>query len=99
MPNIMMQPRPEMIAFITKYQDRLIYGTDLEIGFWEAKVSEQSQMMENNDAKNWRFLATDDTLNVRGHTVQGLALSQSILRKPYRENALHWFPGFLGNSH
>ena len=99
MPDIMMQSRPQMIAFITRYQDRLIYGTDLEIGFGETGVSEKSAMWEENYAKNWRFLATGDILMVRGHAVQGLALPQSILRKLYRENALHWFPGLLGDLH
>ena len=31
MPYVEMQPRAEMIAFITKYQDRLIYATDNEL--------------------------------------------------------------------
>ena len=31
MPYLMLQPRAGMIAFILKYQDRLIYGTDNNI--------------------------------------------------------------------
>lgn len=92
-PRIMLQPRPQMIAFIARYQDRLIYGTDLEIGFGETGVSETGAKWEDTYARDWRFLATDDVLQVRGHAVQGLALPQSILRKLYHENALHWFPG------
>lgn len=97
MAYIMAQPRADMITFITKYQDRLIYGTDLELGFGEKEVPGQSPMWEDNYAKNWRFLATNDTLNFQGHTVQGLALPPSILRKLYHDNALQWFPGILGN--
>lgn len=97
MAYIMVQPRTEMIAFITKYQDRLIYGTDLELGFGEKEVPGRQPLWEDTYATNWRFLATNDTLKFRGHTVQGLALPQSILRKLYHDNALHWFPGILGN--
>lgn len=82
-----------MIAFIAKYQDRLIYGTDIEIGFGETGVSETGAKWEDIYARDWRFLATDDVLQVRGHAVQGLALPPAILRKLYHENALHWFPG------
>jgi predicted TIM-barrel fold metal-dependent hydrolase len=95
-PYLMLQPRADMIAFITKYQDRLIYGTDIELGFGENKPSVN---WEDSYAKQWRFLATNDLLNYRGGTVRGLALPPSILRKLYHDNALHWFPGVLGNSH
>lgn len=95
MPYIMSQPRADMIAFITKYEDRLIYGTDIELGFGE---KEPSANWEDTYAKHWRFLATNDMLSYRGHRIQGLALPQSTLRKLYHNNAVHWFPGILHNS-
>ncbi len=94
MPYVMMQPRASIIAFISKYQDRLLYGTDLEFSPTanpQATVSE----WENYYARDWRFLATDDTVEYHGRKFQGLNLPQPILRKLYHDNALHWFPGIL----
>jgi len=92
MPYLEMQPRETMIAFITKYQDRLIYGTDE--GF-SAGSAETVPELESVYANDWRFFATDDELEYKGKPVEGLALSESVLRKIYRENAAKWFPGIL----
>jgi predicted TIM-barrel fold metal-dependent hydrolase len=91
-------PRADAIAFLMKYQDRLIYGTDLSfragdpvqnaIGYWERTY-----------ARDWAFLATNETVNIEGTTAQGLALPETVLRKIFHDNAVHWFPGILGNSH
>ena len=93
MPYLMSRPRSEIIAFFTRYQDRLIYGTDLELGFGENENAQRVPEVEANYARIWRFLATSDTLSFRGGTIQGLNLPPSILRKLYRENAVHWYPG------
>ncbi len=98
MPYLMMQPRPNIINFITKYQDRLVYGTDL--GFSPGKDPEATvKYWENYYARDWRFLATDDTLEYQGRKVQGLDLPQSILRKLYHDNAVQWFPGIVPEAH
>lgn len=93
-PYLMMAPRASMIAFITKYQDRLIYATDNEF-FSKDNVKPTMIEWENSYARDWRFLATDDILDYRGHKVRGLALPPSILRKLYHDNAVRWFPGIL----
>ncbi|MGB0125964.1 MAG: amidohydrolase, partial [Silvibacterium sp.] len=86
--------------FITKYQDRLLYGTDDDL-LPQADVQNTVTKIENRYAQDWRFLATDDIVvePASGRHVQGLALPQSVLRKLYHDNAIHWFPGILGNSH
>jgi hypothetical protein len=98
MPYFVMHARPDVIVFIEKYQDRLIYATDNGFSS-EAKASETVQRWENSYAFDWRFLATTDWLVYRGHTVQGLGLPQPILRKLYHDNAIKWFPGIMPNSH
>jgi predicted TIM-barrel fold metal-dependent hydrolase len=87
-----MQPRAKMIAFITKYQDRLIYGTD---SLFYPSASETVQDWEDNYAKDWRYLATNDTILYKKQKLQGLVLPPSILRKLYHDNAVQWFPGIL----
>jgi predicted TIM-barrel fold metal-dependent hydrolase len=98
MPYLVMQPRAEMIAFIEKYQDRLLYATDNEL-FAEGDVSEAIQSWEKTYAFDWRFFATSDTLQYRDRKVQGLNLPAPILRKLYHENAVRWIPGVLQNPH
>ena len=100
MPYMMLQPRADIISFITKYQDRLIYATDNEF-FPKDDAQKTINVWEEQYADDWRFLATNDTLveQSSGRKVQGLALPQPVLRKLYHDNAVKWFPGILGNSH
>ena len=97
MPYLMLQPRPEMIAFLTKYQDRLIYATDL--GYYP-KEDVQAAVKEWQEyyARDWRYLATNDTLEYKGKRVQGLALPDAVLKKLYHDNAAKWFPGIAGGG-
>ena len=99
-PYMMLQPRAEIIAFIAKYQDRLIYATDN--GFFPAENAEKTAMAwEEQYADDWRFFATNDILvePSSGRKVQGLALPRPVLRKLYHDNALRWFPGILDSRH
>jgi hypothetical protein len=98
MPYLVMQPRADMIAFIEKYQDRLLYATDNEL-LAEDSVPEGLRSWENRYAFDWRFLATNDTLQYKDRKVQGLSLPAPILAKLYHENAVRWIPGILDNSH
>jgi predicted TIM-barrel fold metal-dependent hydrolase len=89
-----LQPRAKMIEFITKYQDRLIYGTDNELA---PEVSTTIAEWQDAYANDWRYLATNDLVLYRNKRIQGLALPPEILRKIYHDNAVKWFPGILGN--
>jgi predicted TIM-barrel fold metal-dependent hydrolase len=91
-------PRADAIAFIMKYQDRLIYGTDLTFGAND-QVQKKIDTWEQTYARDWAFLATTDTVVVEGTTAKGLALPEDVLRKILHDNAIHWFPGILGNAH
>jgi len=92
MPYFEMYPRETMIAFITKYQDRLIYGTDNDFnGGSDEKIRE----LESVYANDWRYFATSDTLEYKGKPVKGLNLPGSVVRKIYHDNAVKWFPGIL----
>jgi hypothetical protein len=85
-------PTDEAIAFVTRYQDRLIYGTDDTI-YPGTNMERSVEGEEAGYARDWRYLATGDVISSRGKQVQGLALSASILRKIYHDNAIRWFPG------
>lgn len=90
MPYIMMLPRKQAIAFLTKYQDRLIYGTD-DTAYPGADIAQVVRDDENGYARDWRFLATDAPIAFRGTQTRGLALPQSVLRKIYHDNAERWY--------
>jgi predicted TIM-barrel fold metal-dependent hydrolase len=98
MPYVEMQPRDALIAFITKYQDRLIYATDNELGPGD-NADKTMKDWENRYANDWRFFATNDVVEYHGRNIQGLNLPQPILRKLFHDNAVNWFPGILGNAH
>jgi hypothetical protein len=98
MPYVMMQPHADAIAFITKYQDKLLYATDNEFGS-EEKGPVAASGWEDIYARDWRFLATNDTVEYGGRKFQGLALPPSILRKLYHDNAVKWIPGVVSAAH
>jgi len=92
MEYLMMSPREKVRAFLIKYQDRVIYGTDLDLRA-TANVSEALKDWRSTYVRDWRFLATSDTLRVEGKQIHGLNLPQPVLRKILRSNAIHWIPG------
>jgi predicted TIM-barrel fold metal-dependent hydrolase len=97
MPYLVLQPRENIIAFIEKYQDRLLYATDNEF-YATDDVSDAVRSWEKTYAFDWRFLSTSDTLQYKERKVQGLNLPAPVLRKLYHDNAVRWIPGILRNS-
>jgi len=91
-PYLMLQPRDRVRAFLIKYQNRVLYGTDLDLMPWE-QPDERLIHWEAEYARDWKFFATDERLAYDGHQVRGLALPENVLRKLYRENTLTWVPG------
>jgi predicted TIM-barrel fold metal-dependent hydrolase len=90
--GLTMQPRDKVRAFILKYQDRILYGTDLH--FISGTTGQAaSQVWEQQYALDWRYFATDDIFDYRGQKVQGLDLPRSVLKKLYHDNAVYWIPG------
>ena len=85
-----------MRAFLTKYQDRVLYATDLEFHPGE-NPAEAVKRWETEFARDWKFFATDETLTYNGRAIRGLALPEPILKKHYHTNAVKWVPG-LSNS-
>lgn len=89
--------------FFIKYQDRLIYGTDVRINAMDIV---NSQIKEPTDLKkhihevwlrHWKFFATDETMNVpkvQGE-FKGLRLPAEVVDKIYYKNALKWIPGIV----
>jgi predicted TIM-barrel fold metal-dependent hydrolase len=88
------KPSDKVRAFILKYQDRIVYGTDLEVAKDE-NVQDAIKEWEDQYARDWRYFSTRDAFDYDGHKTQGLGLPEPVLRKLYHANAAHWFPGIL----
>jgi len=75
--------------FLIKYQDRILYGTDITINSNEANPEEKSQMLLERWRTNWIYLATDSTLKVKNlpGEVKGLQLPKNAIDKIFNNNA------------
>ncbi|MGA8868135.1 MAG: amidohydrolase family protein [Candidatus Sulfotelmatobacter sp.] len=92
MEYLMYGDRERVRAFLMKYQDRVIYGTDLDVNP-DADLQKSVKEWKDTYANDWKFFATDETFTVEGRTVRGLELPNSVLQKIYRINAQHWIKG------
>ena len=54
---LMMQPADKVRAFLLKYQDRVLYGTDLELMPWE-DTAQQLQHWREVYQSNWKYFAS-----------------------------------------
>ena len=92
MPYLMSQPRDKVRAFLIRYQDRVLYGTDLVFELPDDTTKAVRKWSETYE-RDWKYLATDQTFRYKEHEVRGLNLPAEVLRKLYRDNALRWIPG------
>jgi predicted TIM-barrel fold metal-dependent hydrolase len=79
--------------FLIKYQDRILYGTDITINSNEAKSDEKSQMLLERWRANWIYLATDSTFRIKNlpGEVKGLHLPKNAMDKIFNKNADRFF--------
>lgn len=96
--HFQVQEREKVRNFLIKYQDRVLYGTDSEIGpdgpgETEARLTHLDEVYRHD----YRYFGTDQEMEAPavkpGFKVRGLALPASVLRKIYYANALKWYPG------
>jgi predicted TIM-barrel fold metal-dependent hydrolase len=99
--HLQIQPRDKVRAFLVKYQDRILYGTDLEFGRGSdaagADPADRLARLAATYESDAAWLATDQEVaadNARaGFTSRGVALPGQVLRKLYYENARKWYRG------
>ena len=91
--HFQVQDREKVREFIIKYQDRLLYATDLVLSDKD-NFEERKAWLEKEWRSDWIYFATDDPMNspyVNG-SFRGLALDNDVLRKIYYTNAIQWYP-------
>jgi predicted TIM-barrel fold metal-dependent hydrolase len=96
-PYLMLQPREKVRAFLIKYQERVLYGTDLDLypqSFTESTLREWMDVY----LRDWKFFATAEAIQYKGRQVHGLKLPGPVLHKLYHDNAVKWIPGVIPTS-
>ena len=85
--------RRKVIAFLTKYQDRILYGSDSGVGASSA-LDDRYQAIRERWLRDWRYFTTSDMIQVPelDRPVRGLELPKPIVEKLYRKNAQRLFP-------
>ena len=92
--HLVVMPSDKVRAFLIKYQDRIVYGTDLEFSK-DQDSGDAMKEWEEQYTQDWRYFATHDAFEYSGHKTQGLGLPPVVLRKLYHANAARWFPGIV----
>ena len=91
--------RERVRRFFIRYQDRLLYGTDLtqDPAGDPAEFRRSAHEVWQSD---WRYLATGETqrIDTLGVDVQGLALPREVVDKLYYGNAVRVFGTAAGND-
>ncbi|HYM11946.1 MAG TPA: amidohydrolase family protein [Bryobacterales bacterium] len=85
------EDRERVRQFLLKYADRILYATDFTLGAGNDDRAAQSFLAQHD--QEWSFFSTGGTLGYRGREIQGLALSEKLLRKIFHDNAARWLPG------
>jgi predicted TIM-barrel fold metal-dependent hydrolase len=92
MEYLMLMPREQVRNFLIKYQDRTLYGADLDL-LATANVAEALKDWQSTYVRDWKFLASNETIKMDDREVHGLNLPQPVLRKIFHDNARRWIPG------
>jgi predicted TIM-barrel fold metal-dependent hydrolase len=91
--HFQVQDRQKVRDFIMKYQDRLLYATDLSFSD-KNNIDDTRTKFKAEWDSDWTYFSTGDELvspNVNG-PFKGLKLDETVLRKIYAENTLNWYP-------
>jgi hypothetical protein len=91
------QDRERVRRFFIKYQDRILYGSDMAQAPGQDGAA-LAQEAEDVWRMHWRYFNTADSFKVSDldQPVQGLALPRDVVDKLYRSNAERAFPGAWG---
>ncbi len=93
--HLQVQDRQKVIDFILKYQDRILYATDMSVS--GDNFESRKDWIETEWRSDWAYFATDSLMqsrNVEGKFM-GLDLDKKVLEKIYATNALNWYPGIF----
>ena len=96
--DMAMQDSSKVRDFVTKYQDRILFGTDMVMQQRPSTMPENERRAALEQLRDeyriyFAYFETATPLTIRGIETVGLDMAHPVLDKLYRENALHWYPG------
>jgi len=96
-------PVQEVRSFFLKHQDRVIFGTDLTLGWDDWQEQEDQTQIKQFYAAHWRFFERGERqIEYPGYPIQGrwrvdaVGLPDGVLEKLYAGNAQQIIPGLRG---
>lgn len=94
--HLQVQDKEKVKEFILKYQDRLLYATDIVVN----EESDMDDIIEELGAQwesDWAYFSNTEEMNSPKlyNSFEGLGLDEDVLRKIYSTNALDWYPGLF----
>ncbi|MFC1557913.1 amidohydrolase family protein [candidate division KSB1 bacterium] len=103
------QSREKVRRFFIKYQDRILYGTDISGGMIPTdylldlkklgqkltpeQAAKRKEFLMKRYINDFRYFGTDEVITKGNHSVSGLALPKEVLYKIFYGNAVKWVPG------
>jgi len=94
--HFQVQDREKVREFIIKYQNRLLYATDIVVSE-DSDIEESIEWLDKEWNSDWTYFSSNEKMNspsIDG-SFTGLELDDDVLRKIYRTNALDWYPGIF----
>jgi predicted TIM-barrel fold metal-dependent hydrolase len=84
--------RKKIRDFCIKYQDRILYGTDLADNGGK-NFEREAMSIHNTWIEDWRYFATDIQMKNDAFqgTFEGLQLPKEVVRKIFSDNAINWY--------
>ncbi|MCZ7649163.1 MAG: amidohydrolase [Planctomycetota bacterium] len=91
------QDRARVRRLFEDFPDRILFGSDQHATAEDAASPEGRrtalERIRAGHAAAFAYYETDRVLELRGRSIQGLALPDAILKGLYLENARRWYPG------
>lgn len=93
------QPAKDVRDFFLKYQDRILYGSDIGVDLPESGTRSPEETAkiagnaEGHYRRDWTYFSGAGTVEVKGKSVECLALPREVLEKFYYKNAERLIPG------
>ncbi len=78
--------------FVIKYQDRIIYGTDLVLWNTSDPILSKTRF-HNRWLEEWKYLTSDEKMTIEqvNGEFSGLKLPKKVIDKIYYKNAIRWY--------
>lgn len=96
--DLAVQDSAKVRDFITKYQERILFGTDVVMRTPLSSMGKEERAQAVDALRtvyttHFAYFESKGPVTVRERETVGLGLSAPVLEKLYFENALAWYPG------